>query len=284
MSRTGLSISKQHGAVTCPVHRRWACTHLCTVQYACQSLFLSSKHTGSDPEAFWLWPVMAVTASMQPESARILYAGSDFPHPFQFCFSKECMDHIARNRPGSDLDGVVRVWPNTSGLEASRCAGIIGPGFWQDTASPLSVYLFQTRFHSSTDVPDNTVQNQPHPIYFWLIVSGFGQTDPVRKQASVQESSGPLLAKAFRPIRTGSGMFTGVALYQGFYNYCLAWTWFCHTNENAPAMIVNRSRLLSVLLCCRRTETKTGSAGIFFIFVFCFVSVVVSEVKGFQYE
>ena len=161
MSRTGLSISKQHGAVTCPVHRRWACTHLCTVQYACQSLFLSSKHAGSDPEAFWLWPVMAVTASMQPESARILYAGSDFPHPFQFCFSKECMDHIARNRPGSDLDGVVRVWPNTSGLEASRCAGIIGPSFWQDATGLLPIFHFQTWFHSSTDIPDNTVQNQP---------------------------------------------------------------------------------------------------------------------------
>ena len=90
-----------------------------------------------------------------------IYAGSDFPHPFQFCFSKECMDHIARNRPGSDLDGVVRVWPNTSGLEASRCAGIIGPGFWQDATGPLPVSHFQIRFRSSTDVPDNVVQNQP---------------------------------------------------------------------------------------------------------------------------
>ena len=35
-----------------------------------------------DPEAFWLQPVMAVTASVQPESAWIVYAGSDFPRPF----------------------------------------------------------------------------------------------------------------------------------------------------------------------------------------------------------
>ena len=35
-------------------------------------------------------------------------------------------------------------------------------------------------------------------------MSGFGQTDPVRKQAGVQQSSGPLLASASQPIRTGS--------------------------------------------------------------------------------
>ena len=75
---------------------------------------------------------MAITASVQPKSGRIVYAGSDFPHPFQFHFSKEGMDHIVQNRPGSDLDGLARVWLNSSGLEASRCAGIIGPGFWQD--------------------------------------------------------------------------------------------------------------------------------------------------------
>ena len=43
----------------------------------------SSKHAGSDPEAFWLRPVMAITASVQPELGRIVHAGSDFPHPFQ---------------------------------------------------------------------------------------------------------------------------------------------------------------------------------------------------------
>ena len=34
-------------------------------------------------------------------------------------------------------------------------------------------------------------------------MSGFGQTDPVRKQAGVQQSSGPLPANASQPIRTG---------------------------------------------------------------------------------
>ena len=70
------------------------------------------------------------------------------------------MDHIVQNRPGSDLDGLVRAWPNKSGLEASRCAGTIGPGFWQDATGPLPFSHLQTQFRSSTDVPDNTVQSQ----------------------------------------------------------------------------------------------------------------------------
>ena len=98
---------------------------------------------------------------MQPKLGRIVYAGSDFPHPFQLRFSKEGINYIVHNRPGSDLDGLVRVWPNASGLETRWCAGIIGPGFWQDATGPLPVSHFQTRFRSSIDIPDNTVQNQP---------------------------------------------------------------------------------------------------------------------------
>ena len=75
-----------------------------------------SKHAGSDPEEFWLRLVVAITASVQPESARIVYATSDFPHPFQFRFSEEGMDHTVQDRPGSSLDGLVKVWPNLDGL------------------------------------------------------------------------------------------------------------------------------------------------------------------------
>ena len=40
---------------------------------------------------------------------------------FLFYFSSQRRhDHIVQNRPGSDLDGLVRVWPNASGLEESR--------------------------------------------------------------------------------------------------------------------------------------------------------------------
>ena len=42
-------------------------------------------------------------------------------------------------------------------------------------------------------------KTSPDPVWFWLTVSGFGQTDPVRKQAGVQEPSGPLLANQCFP-------------------------------------------------------------------------------------
>ena len=124
-----------------------------------------------------LWPLRP--ACSQNRAGSYNYAGSDFPHPFQLPFLKESMDHIVQNRPGTDLDGLVRVWRNASGLEASRCAEIIGPGFWQDATGPLPVSHFQTRFRSSTDVPDNSVKNQPESdlvladcVRFWPNGSG----------------------------------------------------------------------------------------------------------------
>ena len=135
---------------------------------------------------------MAITANVQPKSGRILYAGSDFPHPFQLRFSKEGMDHIVQKRPGFDLDGLVRVWPNASGLETRWCAGIIWPGFWQDATGPLPVSDFWTWVLWSTDDPDNTVQNAARIRFSsgWLcqvlakrIRSG---SNPVRKNHSVR--------------------------------------------------------------------------------------------------
>ena len=52
---------------------------------------------------------------------------------------------------------MVRVWPNVSGPEANRCAGIIGPSFWYDATGPLPIFHFQARFRSFTDVPDHIV-------------------------------------------------------------------------------------------------------------------------------
>ena len=137
---------------------------------------------------------MAVTASMQPESGRIVYVGSDFPHPIQFRFSKEGMDHTVQNQPGSHLDGLVSVWPNASGLEASWCAGIIWTGFWQDATDPLPVSDFQTRLRSSTDVPDNIVQNQPGSD---LVMAGCVRFGP--------NGSGPEASQCARIVRPASG-------------------------------------------------------------------------------
>ena len=52
-----------------------------------------------------LWPLRPVCSQNR--------AGSDFPHPFQFHFSKEGMGHTVQNQPRSGLDGLVRVWPYT---------------------------------------------------------------------------------------------------------------------------------------------------------------------------
>ena len=117
------------------------------------------------------------------------------------------------NRPGSDLDGLVRVWPNVSGLEASWCAGIIQPSFWKDTTSPLPVSHFQTQFHSSTDILDDIVQNQPGSdlvladcVSFWLNGSG-----PEASQCAriIWSASGQCFAVNPDQMRIRSGMFTG---------------------------------------------------------------------------
>ena len=153
---------------------------------------------------------------MQPESGRIVYAGSHFPHPFLFRFSQEGMNHILQNRPGSYLNGLVSVWPNASGLEASWCAGIIWPGFWQDATGPLPVFQFQTRFRSPTDVLDNTVQNQPGSdsvladcVRFWPNGSG---PEASRCAEIIRPASGQCFQPNPDRMPIGSGMFIGTLL------------------------------------------------------------------------
>ena len=66
-----------------------------------------SKRAGSDPEAFWLWLVMAITASVKPESGQIVYVGSDFPHHFQFVFLKKAWAILCKTDP----DPIWMAWP-----------------------------------------------------------------------------------------------------------------------------------------------------------------------------
>ena len=150
---------------------------------------------------------------MQPESGRVVYAGSDFALPFQFLFSKEGPDRIVQNWSRSDLDGLVSFRPNASGLEASRCAGIFRPGFWQDATGLLLVSHFQTRLPSSTDVPDNIVQNQPGSdlvladcVRFWPNGSG---PEASRCATNIRPASGQCFPTDPARIRIGSGIFTG---------------------------------------------------------------------------
>ena len=123
-----------------------------------------SKHAGSDydPEAFWLRPVMAFTASVQPESGRIYMPDLNFPHPFQLHFSKEGMDHtscakptrIRSEWPGQGL--AKRIWSRSKLLCRNH-----RDRFLAGRNGLLPVSDFRIRFRSTTDVLDNTVQNQP---------------------------------------------------------------------------------------------------------------------------
>ena len=154
---------------------------------------------------------------------RIVFSWSHFLHPIQFHSFKEGPDLIVQNRPASVMDCLVRFWPNSSGPEASRCARIIpscsllAERNRPATSFPLSdsVALFHRRSGS-------IVQNSPDPIGFWswtymymyrsmvlaVCVRFWPNRDPVRKQAGVQESSGPFLANASEPIcHSGSGIF-----------------------------------------------------------------------------
>ena len=83
-----------------------------------------SKRARFDSEVFWLWPVTAIIASVWPESGWVVCVGSDFLHPIQLHSSEEGPDQHVENWPGSDLDGLVRFWPNTSALEVSQCARV----------------------------------------------------------------------------------------------------------------------------------------------------------------
>ena len=87
---------------------------------------------------------MVITVSVQADSDRIIYAGPDFLCLLWFCSFKEGLDHIVQKRPRSDLDGLVRVLPNTSGPEANWCARIIRPG---SSILQLAHYQFPTFRH-----------------------------------------------------------------------------------------------------------------------------------------
>ena len=97
---------------------------------------------------------------------------------------------------------MVKFRPNACGpeLEASWCTRIIWP---LSGRMQLTHYQFPT-FRLSCVIPQTAriilCKTRPDPIWFWLTVSGFGQTDPVPKQASVKESSGRLLANASKLI------------------------------------------------------------------------------------
>ena len=144
--------------------------------------FIPSKHAGSDPEAFWFWPVMAITASVRPKLARIVYSGSDFPHPFGFRFSHEGMDQtvqkLTRILCGQTGQGLAKhIWSGSKLVcRNHRDRFLAGhnqfPTFRLGSVIPQTSRLILCK-------------TSPDPTWFWLIVSGLGQADPIQKQANV---------------------------------------------------------------------------------------------------
>ena len=134
----------------------------------------TSKHAGSDPEAFWLRLALAITASVQPESARTAYARSDFPHPFQFrffllllfflffffLFSFLLLCFVFQRRRVSCCAKPARIRSGWPGRCLAKCFWSGNKPVCRNLRGALPVSHFETRFPSSTDVPDNTVKKK----------------------------------------------------------------------------------------------------------------------------
>ena len=151
---------------------------------------------------------MSITASVQPESGWIVYAGSD--------------SSFLQKRHGWYFAKPTRIWSGWSGQGLAKhiwsgsklVCRIIGPGFWQDATVPLPVFYFQTRFRSFTDVPDNIVQNQPGSglvladcVRFWPNGSG---PEASRCARVVRPTSGQWFSADPDLMRIVSGKFTGI--------------------------------------------------------------------------
>ena len=158
--------------------KEWSCVTKCgqLMLSAC----LPSKHAGSDPEAFWLRLVMAVTASVRSESGRIVYAGSDFPHPIQLRFSKEGMDHIV----WTDLDPI---WVALSGFgETHLVWKQVG---MQQSSGPVSGRRQPARYQFSTF---RLGCNHPQTSWIILCKTSPDQNQPGSKPARIKTSPDPI--------------------------------------------------------------------------------------------
>ena len=142
-----------------------------------------------------LWPLRPACSQNQ--------AGSYMPDPT----SRVCFSSVFQRMCKTDLDPI---WMSWSGFGQThlvwKLAGV------QESSGPVSGRTQPARyqfpiFRLCSVLPQTSriilCKTSADPIEFWLTVSGFGQTDPVRKQAGVQESSGPLLANPSEPIRVG---------------------------------------------------------------------------------
>ena len=157
-----------------------------------------------------LWPLRPACSHNQAESCMAYPTSGVF---LNSVFQRRHGPYYAKpTRFRSDQDGLARVWLHSSGLKASWHARIMGPCFWQHATVLLLVSHFQTRLHSSTDVPDNIIQNQPGAdlvladcVRFWPNGSGPEVNQCAR---TIRPASGQCFPADPVRMRIRSGMFT----------------------------------------------------------------------------
>ena len=138
-------------------------------------LDLTRKHFGYSQ----LWPAhfQNQAESYKPDPPSCIWFGFILP---QKAWTIQCK---------TNTDPIWMAWPSFGPMHMAQkqessdlVSGRMQPARYQFPTFRLGSVLPQT---SRTIL----CKTSPDLIWFWLIVSGFGQTDPVRKQAGVQEPS-----------------------------------------------------------------------------------------------
>ena len=187
---------------------------------------------------FGLQPVMAITASMQPDLGMgwIRNMPDPISHMYPICFhsSKEGPDHTVQKQPRPDLGGLVGFWltplvQKKAGVQESL--GLVLAECNQPTTSFL--------LSGSDGLIVLCKTSLDHPIWFWLTVSGLGQKNKVQEQANVKESSDLLLGSVSKQIqircRSDQACLLGI--------WPLLTTWMNSTNQPAALCSSNTSIL-----------------------------------------
>ena len=123
--------------------------------------------------------------------------------------SMEGMDLTVQNWLRSNLDGLVRVWPNAS---VWKQAGVQESFGLVSGRTQPACYQFLTWFCSSTDIPDNIVQNQPWSNLVLADCVRFWPDGSVPEASQCARIIRPASGQRFpaNPDGIRSGMFTGL--------------------------------------------------------------------------
>ena len=152
------------------------------------------KHFGYS-QLWLLWPACGLNRAglYMPDRTSRIWFSSIFPKKAGIILCKTNLDLIWVAWSGFGQTHLV--WKKASVQESpGPVSGRMKMARYQFPTFTLGCVLPQTfqiiLYKTSVD-----------PIWFWQTVSGLGWMDPVRKQASVQDSSGLFLANAFKRIQ-----------------------------------------------------------------------------------